>query len=254
MSDDVNADTPPQELLEQAGQTGPPVRLAPLIALLGCEWRYHRLAFPRVEPAAPDTILVPAGRANDPKVRFGIAHDLRHAALRLPGGFDDLAVPHLREREQAFDLWARELLMPAGWFKPDALRCTPVARLAARYQVEPNEVVSRAIDLELCHLACRDRDSYGVYLRHPWWVGDKLAGHLGRRITYLTTHRYCEMIVNGRPCGSTATTVHHVSPGGYQRLGRERDDDLRALCPLHHGAQHPRIGAEQLTLDLGGAA
>lgn len=241
----------PQELLEATGQTGPPVKLAPLIDVLDCRWDFADVNLPRVEAAQPDLILVPRGspdepniRVNDPKVRFGIAHDLRHAALRIPGSFEDLAVPHLREREDDFDRWARSLLLPVHWFRPDALKRLPVPKLAARYGVENTEVIWRAIELELCHLICRGQ-SYRLYQQHPFWASTKEP--LGRRLTYLTTHRYCEMLVDGRPCGSMAAQVHHL-PSGYERLGRERDEDLRSFCLAHHQVQHSHDLTEQLQL------
>jgi hypothetical protein len=243
----LTADTPPHELLEAAGQLEPPVRLVPVIEALGCRWRYADEYLPRVDASEPDLILVPRGRGNDPLVRLGIAHDLRHAALRIPGHFTDLAIPYLHDREVSFDRWARQLLMPTGWFKLDALRRRPVRALERRYQVPWRAVIDRALELELCHLICRDRESYRLYLDHPWWKSTKEP--LGRRLAYMTTHRYCEMVVNGRSCGVLAVSVHHT-PSGYARLGRERDEDLRALCAIHHGVQHPRLGAEQLQLDL----
>jgi hypothetical protein len=243
----THVDASPQELLEATGQTGPPVKLVPLIEALDCRWCFADVNLPRVEAAEPDLILVPRWRANDSKVRFGLAHDLRHAALRVPGGFEDLAVPHLREREESFDRWARSLLLPVHWFRSDALLRLSVRKLADRYGVEAAEVIWRAIELELCHLICRDKESYRLYLAHPWWASTKQP--LGRRLTYLTTHRYCEMLVEGRPCGSLAVAVHHL-PSGYEWLGRERDKDLRSFCPVHHLVQHPHISGQPRLFEI----
>jgi hypothetical protein len=122
-----------------------------------------------------------------------------------------------------------------------------VSQLADRYRAPVDIVITRAIELELCHLVCRDKASYRLYLRHPYWASTQSP--LGRRLTYMTTHRYCEMLVAGRPCRVIAVAVHHTE-AGYEHLGRERDEHLRSLCATHHDVQHPRVNAEQLALDF----
>ena len=37
----------------------------------------------------------------------------------------------------------------------------------------------------------------------------------------------------------TALDVHHLT---YERLGREKDEDLRVLCRACHGDEHRQMG------------
>jgi hypothetical protein len=101
-------------------------------------------------------------------------------------------------------------------------------------------------------------------LRLRWWGGDA-AGQLadwlsdgGRRgpggrhsalyTTYLQTdawraRRERTLLLAGYTCQrcgrAKATDAHHLT---YDRLGRERDGDLLALCEPCHGALHGRPG------------
>ena len=64
--------------------------------------------------------------------------------------------------------------------------------------------------------------NYASYLRSTHWKA--------RRATYLKVHRWCEF------CGRRATQVHHTF---YGRLGKERDQDLCAICQPCHATEHP---------------
>jgi hypothetical protein len=225
----------PAELLEATGQTSPPVLLRPIIERFLVEhvqYEYVEQTFAKV---VGRVLYLPRPiRARQPGVNLAIAHDLRQWFLGIPGRADDRAYPHLAEQERAFDRWARELVLPAPWFRADALARTPVKALALRYNVSPFDAIDRAQDLEVTPLVCRDRESYPIYLRHPWWVG--------RRTAYFGMQRRCEVLVAGKQaCGLPAAVVHHL-PSGYDRLGRELDDDLRAVCAQHHLGVHPEQG------------
>lgn len=231
---------PARELLHLAGIYEPPVRIAPILDALGIPWRQDNNIFlPRCDG---ETVYVPGGRrARHPGMNVSIAHEIAHAILRIPGGMYDVADrPALRVRENEFDAYARELVMPESWFRDDAHRLRgrgAAEALAERYSVPTTDprtgVITRAIELDLAHVVCRDAESYRLYLKHPYWSGQEWMGGPGRRIAYLTTHRYCE---HDR-CRNRATVVHHL-PVGYKFLGAERDEHLRAVCKPHHDAQH----------------
>lgn len=221
-----------RELLYRTGQYEPPVKLVPIIQEMGKSWQYEPgLNYPRTDGK---TIFVPDRvRASQPDVNIAIAHDLYQALLGIPGRATDLAYD---ERESEFDAWGRSMVMPEHWFREDAERFRrqrTVRTLAKRYNVFPRTIVTRALELTLCTVVCRDAESYRFFMAHPYWKD--------RRIAYLTTHRRCE---HAR-CDNKAVMVHHLDPAGYKFIGREEDEHLRALCKPHHDAQHPAAG--QLT-------
>lgn len=224
-----SASLTPAELLELSGQFEPPIRLWPILEQLGVPYEHRDLLWARTDG---ETLILPSLiRARQPGVNLAIAHDLRQHLLGIPGRADDGAYPYLREQEQQFDRWARELVLPASTFRRDALGRRPVLELAGRYNVRPFDVVDRGQDLELTDLICRDRQSYAIYLKHAWWAGSKGPNPSpGRRVLYFTTHQICEVV----GCPAYARFCHHVS---YARLGRELDEDLRALCPVHHNQE-----------------
>jgi 5-methylcytosine-specific restriction endonuclease McrA len=68
-----------------------------------------------------------------------------------------------------------------------------------------------------------DKATYEKYVKLDCWSL--------RRGEYLKRHCYCEM------CGQSNVTlqVHHLT---YERLGREKDDDLVAVCVPCHRTFH----------------
>jgi hypothetical protein len=224
----------PAELLERTGQTEPPVKFWPILDRFCLPHRFREGIAAQVEWDMNEFRIVIPKRAHDPAARIAIAHDLRQLQLGVGGRSDDMVHRHLQEQEREYDRWARELLMPAPWFRKDVMRLDPrqsVRELAQTYCVRPHEVIDRGLDLELTHLICRDAPSYRIYQQHPWWQR--------RRADYFSTHRFCEHV----DCTNRSVVCHHVN---YKRLGRERDDDLRALCAVHHQANHPHRGQTQL--------
>jgi hypothetical protein len=77
---------------------------------------------------------------------------------------------------------------------------------------------------------------YNQFLRTDcWWNQTRLC--CMERAGY-----YCEvMVMNVRGvamrCPRVATEVHHLT---YVRLGREKPEDLLAVCSAHHRALHNR--------------
>lgn len=77
---------------------------------------------------------------------------------------------------------------------------------------------------------------YDQYLRTDcWWK--QVRQCCLERAQYI-----CQAQVIGQTgarlrCSRTATEVHHLS---YARVGRERPEDLMALCSEHHRALHNR--------------
>lgn len=68
---------------------------------------------------------------------------------------------------------------------------------------------------------------YSRYIQSETWRN--------RRREYLKNHPNCEV------CGYFSEEVHHLS---YERLGRERDEDLQALCKSCHEDKHPKQGED----------
>jgi hypothetical protein len=77
---------------------------------------------------------------------------------------------------------------------------------------------------------------YDQYLRTDCWWNQT------RQCALQRAGYYCEaMIMNarGQPtrCPRVATEVHHLT---YERVGRERPEDLLCVCSAHHRALHNR--------------
>jgi hypothetical protein len=79
------------------------------------------------------------------------------------------------------------------------------------------------------------RRDYEQYLHSPHWLKRRQA-RLDR------ASRQCEFQSEESPAWlgprcteTTGLQVHHLH---YDTLGRERDDDLEVLCPLHHLTRH----------------
>ncbi len=77
--------------------------------------------------------------------------------------------------------------------------------------------------------------SYSTYLGSPAWRDVK--------------RRYAEVCPMVCMCGDTATQIHHTT---YERVGRERIDDLVALCRACHQHAHALEAAGVIDLDLDG--
>lgn len=221
----------PLELLEATGQHEPPVQLRPILKRFEIDHEFREKTFASTD--GHKLFLPRPTHARTAGINLAIAHDLRQVQLGIPGGADDRYAPWLREQEDGFDRWGRELILPAAWFRKDALDSPTVKGLAARYNVRALDVIDRSQDLELTHLICRDKESYAVYCSHDWWKS--------RRTAYFATHQRCEQT----GCQSRARFLHHLK-SGYGRLGRELDVDLCAVCPTHHHGVHPDKGQLEL--------
>ena len=75
-----------------------------------------------------------------------------------------------------------------------------------------------------------DKASYAAYLRSETWQATK-------RRKLSSVDWCCENC--GAEWGMTALDVHHLT---YERLGREKDEDLRVLCRACHGDEHRQMG------------
>ena len=71
-----------------------------------------------------------------------------------------------------------------------------------------------------------NKRQYAAYLQTPHWQAAK------RRKLSSVDWR-CESC--GAEWGTTALDVHHLT---YERLGREKDEDLRVLCRACHQETH----------------
>jgi len=92
---------------------------------------------------------------------------------------------------------------------------TTVCALARRFLVNPKFVIQAAVKYGLDHLLLRHPERYAEYSRSPDWI--RCSNEI------LAVRRVCE-----RPCCSAPSeTVHHVC---YDTLGRERSEDVQAMC------------------------
>ena len=92
---------------------------------------------------------------------------------------------------------------------------TTVSALAQRFLVNPKFVIQAAVRYGLDHLLLRDPESYAKYLRSAEWSR--------RSNEILATRRVCE-----RPCcDAPSESVYHLR---YDTLGRERSEDVQAMC------------------------
>ena len=74
-----------------------------------------------------------------------------------------------------------------------------------------------------------NQSAYAAYLRSDTWQSTK------RRKLAAVDWR-CESC--GAEWGLIPLDVHHLT---YERLGRERDEDLRVLCRACHGEEHRQL-------------
>jgi hypothetical protein len=196
--------------------------LAPIINELGKLWQFEPgLNYPRTDG---QVIFVPDSvRARQPEVNIAIAHDLYQSLFGIPGNATDVAYD---AREVEFDDWARSVVIPQHWFRKDANQfgCDDsVRKLAERYNVHPQTIITRALELGLCAEICRDQKSYELFTAHKYWKE--------RRAAYLTAHSQCAL------CETRAVMVAHSFPVGYGFIGREDDEHLLGYCKPHWDAQ-----------------
>jgi len=169
------------------------------------------------------TVALPPGTVE--KIRETGSHELGHVANGDVGPHAPVLYAHGSGRgallndtiEQRATNWGIDALIGRGPLGI-ALRHNEIATvsaLAQRFRVNPKFIIQAAVRYGLDHLLLRDPESYATYVRSPDWIR--------RSNEVLAARRVCE-----RPCcAARSESVYHLR---YDRLGRERPEDIQAMC------------------------